>query len=508
MEKIEFYQESDKRKFDRLIDYTVFAQAVSIMCKNKYYRDAIFTKSYGIKYDIFMPLKFRDNLLINFKDLLLIHNVSNKYIQPINQTIISNTKNGNNGNNNSKNNNEINISNFINSIKFEQKLEYLNIYGINNIFGIDTTTKLILLDLIFIILYIPDKDIKKKCQFMDKINLLLNSTFYNDTYNIEANLSIAKGYSGTINYIDINNKVIKKQKYKNNQNYNMEKSKSIISIIFEYIYGYYIYNNSDSEHKKNIVCTYSLYINKKDIYILMERINKIYKTGMDYINKVNGIEYTFKDFFKIMYNLCNLLSYLQRKFKFIHSDINLRNFFIKENLDIILIDYGYSSLYIKIPETKYNQNKDSLIFNFYILLENKSIYNLIYDYQQPYGDKYDIMYLLNYIIVYYEAYNLQLPERLIDILKNNFLINGTFIDIIKRFSNVTFINNFNTMNNGDKLYFTLTTIRYKEQLEIYIEELKKLNNKNNRNMIFYIKFLNNFIPSEAAKIFSSRLNLR
>jgi tRNA A-37 threonylcarbamoyl transferase component Bud32 len=441
---------NNKNLAERNIEYYVKSYPIKFLCKLKYFRNHFF----GIEYYKFHPILFRNNLLknLNWNIDFFNHNSLNENIQ---------------------------LKNIINRIEFKTKLEYLQIYGINNIFGINTKIKLILLDLIFATLY--SNDINEKCKYMDIMNLLIaDSINNNNQYNINKKLTIGKGLLGSVNYIDINNKVIKKQSY-NNIN-------SIIIKIFEYIISYYISSSN------NIAKTYCTYIKKNKIDILIKKVNgkslssflnntvnlskqsivsKIFSEEVSKKNKNNDII-----LIKVLINICIVLIELHKKFKFIHRDLNTENIFLNNDLYITFIDFGTSSIYINTPFGK------KLFTNFYRIYKFPST---IINFMKNNSNSSDIMFLLIYIINAYKfKYN------------NKFLSQKIISDkLIDELNNLFFNNKLSLNQNKISIsnLFLITRNKFKRN--------KFINNLNIKNENL---FLENFNPLNAKKMLESLLN--
>jgi len=481
---IEYYyrqRPNNKNLAEINIEYYVKSYPIKFLCKLKHFRDHFF----GIEYYKFHPISFRNNLLKN------LHENIDFFI------------------NNSLNEN-IKLKNIIDRIELKTKLEYLQLYGINNIFGINTKTKLILLDLIFATLY--STDINEKCKYMDIMNLLITDSINNNNqYNVIKKLTIGKGGVGTVNYININNKVLKKQVF------SKDRVRSVITSIFEYIFGYYICYNLEVEFKKNIPKTFCLYIHNNKLFILMEYINKQNKIALEYF----GNNLIVKNFYKIIINLCNVLVYLQNKFKFIHNDLHLENFFVKKDLDIILIDFRYASLNIITP------NGNKVFKSFYMnLFESRPgiILHKYYSYEDMYSRSFDIIYLFSSIIYYYRYDDIfkSFPREIINILYIKFYNNGEFINKLLHIFNKN-EKNLNELNELINIKNPLEMNKFKSKIQGRVEQ-KELNNKLQEmwNKLVSIKYqsklkffiellnnkniINNFIPENVIHIFNSLSN--
>lgn len=449
-----------KELIQKNINYYVGYNPLKFMCKIKNFRINMFGDK---NYDLFYPFNFNLKLFNSFYNISgsnLINNINIIYSYNNNYLL----------NKNNKNNNDINNVN-------DNIFNYLKDYGLYNIIGLTIFQKIDLLKFIFRLLYVNDNNIDKKCEIMDEINNYLMQ-YMSSRYNINKNVSIARGSKGSVDYLSIENRVIKKLIKTDISEYRVHQD-SISTKLIEYIIGSYI-------KSINIPKIYCSYLTVSNIDILLEKVNGI--TLSQYFNNINRINYNngYNNFDKIIINILLdisiILNDLQHRYNFIHRDLHLNNIFINDKGEIVLIDFGTSSIYLKTPFG------NRMITNFYKIKRHDE---LIVDGESLLGKSSDILHLIYNIIYRYRYNNTKtkyLSNKMTKLIEEYFF-NGT------DYFNENYVKNIrNKMNNNrQKNLLLLFSSKYKTY--------RKLLYNNKTNMLS-----ENFIPYNAIKIFKKIIN--
>lgn len=250
--------------------------------------------------------------------------------------------------------------------EIERSLPYIELYGINNMFGLTTYQKYDFYKMFLYFLMIDEKKLNEKCDMMIKIDKFLNFNSFKEYKNVNKNHSEYKfGKFGRYEYLDIYNKGLKIVKYKNQKNIIKNTNKPIsninkiisnfndplFSLIIEYIIGYYLTFKQNS----NISNVYSISFYKGKVSILMKNI--FGKHILDYNEKNNSNNETkqnnnIKMFSQLGEKTFEILNRLFDEYSFIHGDINLQNIIYKIDeqfniTEINIIDFGLSSLLVE-----------------------------------------------------------------------------------------------------------------------------------------------------------------